>query len=504
MINVLAAGQERQTRKGWVSYHKGYASPCPKLELPVASKGYMINFRASAAESLKQRLKQIVFFEQDPSPELLAILVVYFVQGILGLARLGVSFFLKDDLSLSPAAVAAMMGIASLPWVVKPLFGFLSDSLPILGYRRRSYLVLSGVLGCLAWLAMGTVVNSAVTATVAIALTSTSTAISDVIADSIVVERIRSQESQSEAGSLQSLCWATTALGGLVTAYASGWLLEHLSTRSLFLITATFPLIVCAIAGLIIESKVSSTFNLSTTKHQIVQLRETCTQPSIWLPVTFVFLWQSTPNAESAFFFFTTNELGFDPEFLGRVRLVTSLASLLGIWLFQQFFKAVAVRTLFLWTTLLSSSLGMTTLLLVTHANRTLGIDDHWFSLGDNLILTVMGQIAYMPILVLAARLCPAGIEATMFALLMSVVNLASILSHESGALLMHQLGVTESHFQNLWLLVVFTNLSTLLPLPLLHWLPKSSMADPPSDLEKSSITPSQREQIESTASLLP
>ncbi len=35
----------------------------------------------------------------------------------------------------------------------------------------------------------------------------------------------------------------------------------------------------------------------------------------------------------------------------------------------------------------------MTMLLLVTHANRTLGIDDRWFSLGDSLVLTVMGQV---------------------------------------------------------------------------------------------------------------
>lgn len=448
--------------------------------------------------SWKQTIKRSIFFDQDPSPELLAILTIYFVQGILGLARLGVSFFLKDDLGLSPATVAAMTGLAALPWVVKPLFGFLSDSLPILGYRRRSYLIVSGVLGCVAWLVMGTVVNSALAATVAIALTSTSTAISDVIADSIVVERIRN-ESQSDAGSLQSLCWATTAVGGLVTAYASGWLLEHLSNRTLFLITATFPLLVCAIAGLIIESKVDAGPSLRTTRHQITQLRDTMMQPSILLPVLFVFLWQATPNSESAFFFFTTNDLGFNPEFLGRVRLVTSLASLLGIWLFQRFFKAVAVRTIFLWTTLISSGLGMTTLLLVTHANRTLGIDDHWFSLGDSLILTVMGQIAYMPVLVLAARLCPPGIEATMFALLMSILNLGGLLSHESGALLMHQLGVTESEFQNLWLLVVITNLSTLLPLPLLHWLPtaESNPEDDSHTLDKQPIAPPQQESLE-------
>jgi hypothetical protein len=130
---------------------------------------------------------------------------------------------------------------------------------------------------------------------------------------------------------------------------------------------------------------------------------------------------------------------------------------------------------IFGWSTVISAGLGLTTLLLVTHTNRSLGIDDHWFSLGDNLILTVMGQIAFMPVLVLAARLCPPGIEATLFALLMSVVNLAGLISYESGALLTKWLGITESNFSNLALLVVITNLTTLLPLPLLGWLPAAN-----------------------------
>jgi hypothetical protein len=92
----------------------------------------------------------------------------------------------------------------------------------------------------------------------------------------------------------------------------------------------------------------------------------------------------------------------------------------------------------------------------------------------------VMGQIAYMPVLVLAARLCPPGVEATLFALLMSVTNLAGLVSYEFGALLMHWLGVTETNFTQLWLLVVITNFSTLLPLPFLGWLPDTESSQQP------------------------
>jgi folate/biopterin transporter len=209
--------------------------------------------------------------------------------------------------------------------------------------------------------------------------------------------------------------------------------------------------------------------------HQVKQLWQAIRQRAIWMPALFLFLWQATPTADAAFFFFTTNDLGFQPEFLGRVRLVTSVAALLGIWVFQRFLRTVPFRTIFAWSTVLSSVLGMSMLLLVTHVNRSLGIGDEWFSLGDSLVLTVMGKSPLCPCWCCRPASVPPGVEATLFALLMSVVNLAGLLSHELGALLTHWLGVTETNFDHLWQLVLITNLTTLLPLPLLFLLPNSS-----------------------------
>lgn len=71
--------------------------------------------------------------------------------------------------------------------------------------------------------------------------------------------------------------------------------------------------------------------------------------------------------------------------------------------------------------------------------------------------------------LVLACRLCPKNIEGTMYALLMSTLNFGSMLSFQFGGLLMHYLGITESNFQNLWILIVLANSFLLLPLPFLN-----------------------------------
>ncbi|KAL5654326.1 hypothetical protein ACJX0J_033645, partial [Zea mays] len=89
---------------------------------------------------------------------------------------------------------------------------------------------------------------------------------------------------------------------------------------------------------------------------------------------------------------FHAKPLGFTPEFLGRVKLVTSFASLLCVGLYNYFLKEVPLRKIFLVTTIIGSALGMTQVLLVSGLNRKFGISDEWFSIGDSLIITVLGQ----------------------------------------------------------------------------------------------------------------
>nr|WP_242018495.1 folate/biopterin family MFS transporter [Pseudanabaena sp. FACHB-1998] len=450
--------------------------------------------------------------------ELGAIAVIYFVQGAMAISQLAVSFFLKDDLGLSPAEVASLVGITMLPWTIKPLYGLVSDGFPIFGYRRRPYLLLSSILGIFAWLSMGLWVSTPFWAIAMIAAGSLSLACSDAITDALIVQRAR-LEPEGDAGSLQSFSWIASSVGAIISAYLSGYLLEHFGAKFVFEITAFLPLLVGISAFAIADPPMSMVYivapsadpaatptNSESTNPELAnselansevlsrnsqlwmslkfnfeQLRKAFTNKAIWLPTAFLFIWQATPSSDTAFFYFTTNELNFNPEFLGTVRFFASWAGLLGVWLFQRFFKSVPTRKIFFWTTIISTVLGLTSLLLVTHLNRAIGIDDRWFSLGDSLILTVAGRIAFMPVLVLAARLCPEGIEATLFALLMSVLNISALCSFQLGAVMTRVFGVTESNFDNLWLLIVIANISSLLPLPFLKWLPdeKNNFSSP-------------------------
>ena len=478
---------------------------------PVRSRHITSSFAATSSEQLPTQsgtetidptaIKNDLRPPNDSSnqAEILAILLVYFVQGAIGLAGLARSFFLKDQLGLDPASSAAVLGFATLPWTFKPLYGFLSDSVPLFGYRKRSYLILSGLVGSASWLAMSSIVHDANAALLYTLTGSGAIAIADVVIDSIVVERTREasesaicetsdeqcevalKEKTSTAGDLQSLCWGASAVGSTVSAYFSGSLLEKYSPMNIFAITAIFPLIIAVASLGVREQRVGqnddffsnddNTRLLSTFKDQLIKLKDTITTPSIYLPVLFVFLWRATPSADSASFYFSVNDLGFKPDFLGKVNLVASLASLFGIVVYRWKLKDFNVKDVIFWTTLLSVPLSLTQLLLVTHKNLELGIPNEFFFLIDNTVLVVLGQVAFMPTLALAASLCPPGIEGTLFASLMSIYNAGGLVSQELGAAVTQWFGVTDSEFSNLPQLITLCSLSSLLTLPFINVL---------------------------------
>jgi len=68
-----------------------------------------------------------------------------------------------------------------------------------------------------------------------------------------VANQVAAAAGQATAGSLQSLCWASSALGSVASAYFSGALVEAWGPRSVFGLTAVFPLVVSAAAALIDE-----------------------------------------------------------------------------------------------------------------------------------------------------------------------------------------------------------------------------------------------------------
>jgi len=89
-------------------------------------------------------------------------------------------------------------------------------------------------------------------------------------------------------------------------------------------------------------------------------------------------------------------------------------------------------------------------------------------------VISVVSQISLMPLIVLGAAVCPKGIEGTLYAFLMSLTEIGGIIGDLLSTLLTSSLGVDDSNFSNLWILILICNIWSLIPISLLFLVPKN------------------------------
>lgn len=166
------------------------------------------------------------------------------------------SYLYKDDFGMSPAAVSLANSITGIPWIIKPLWGFISDCFPIIGYRRKPYLFIFGLVGVTAWMFMAFVVSAPWMAIMCMTVVQTACAFCNVIGEALVVEETqKAGASQEDASKYVTTFFAVRAIGVILTAYSSGIILTLINKREVFLITACFPLLMVLASILLTEKK---------------------------------------------------------------------------------------------------------------------------------------------------------------------------------------------------------------------------------------------------------
>ncbi|KAL4449702.1 hypothetical protein ABPG74_008075 [Tetrahymena malaccensis] len=421
-----------------------------------------------------QKMKENVLSENFSS--YLVLGVVAFTSGIMGLSDLAVSYLYKDDYKLSPYQVSIAQSIVSLPWIFKPIWGLTSDCIPFMQYRRKSYLILCGLISFIMWSLMAYQIRQKFLGFGALFIIQLCGSFCSVIAEAIVVEisqkRAKAnsdwseEQQQAEAAKNVSLFFGIRSCGALVVAYLGGHLLEVFSKYTIFAITSCFPLMIVISSFFLDEDKtINNTTLVETTKYQIRQFWVFICKPEIYKPILYILAFMMMPCSGSAMFFFYTNVLGFQPEFLGQLRFIYASGSIFATLMYNKYLKNVPFKKQFTYSTIVSSIFGLTQILLVTRANQRLGIPDKVFTVSDSIMLQIIGEFNLIPILVMACRLCPKDIEGTMYALLMSTLNFGGIMSEQLGGVLTYSLGINETNFDNLWILVLITNFLQLTPL---------------------------------------
>jgi len=379
---------------------------------------------------LLRRLQQLHPF-QTPDTRRLATLfaVVYFAQGMWNLPVQTLTVVLKER-GLSSSAVADFFLISTIPWLIKPAYGLLSDFVPLFGRRRKSYfLVTSGV----ASLAGFAIALSAQPSYWRLALLYTAMgfglAFTDVLTDAVMVE---AGKPRGLTGAFQAVQWAAISVATLVGGVLGGDLAERRSLHWAFFLAAGFPLISFVMAARYLrEPRVR--FDAAAFRATWISIRAAATHRDVWAVAAFIFFYDFNPSFGPAFLYYQTDVLHFSQRFIGALTSLQAVTGIVGAIVYAPLSRRVPLRRLIVASIGLAvaSTLGY---LAYRGPVSALIIDGLWGGIA---------MIVQLSILDLAAKACPKGVEGTFFALYASIYNGAVQLSTNVGSRLYDTLGYT-------------------------------------------------------------
>jgi MFS family permease len=308
----------------------------------------------------------------------------------------------------------------------------LSDFVPLFGSRRRSYLIVSTAVAAIGLAITYVAPLQAGERWFLVAvlfLPTLGIAFTDVLADALMIEV---GKPRGLTGRLQSVQWFAAYFALLLSGAVGGWLTSSGRHASAFLLCAllwTGSLVLTLLFVREPHRDVSAAELRSTG----AALRGAIGVPGLVTICIVSFIWDCNPLSYSVNYLHMTRTLGLSEQVFGNAFSLFSagaMAATLGYGVY-------------------SRRIGTTTLLHSAIATGVLANALYWWVSGAQslyLVSTLVG-FAYMTgsliLLDLAARLVPIQVAATVFAVIMALANLGSVVGEAVGGFLLERAGAS-------------------------------------------------------------
>jgi MFS family permease len=357
--------------------------------------------------------------------------LAYFAQGLGqagGLINQPLNYYLKSGLGLNPAQVSEYLAILTLPWVIKPLYGLVSDYLPLFGYRRKSWLILVNMLAALGFLWLDGLTEIG-TIIAALTLTAFGIASSDVIIDALMVEN---GERTGMIARFQGVQWFWFRLAAILTALTGGYLASMFEPATALHVAATItmlaPIAVIVVSYIVIREE-RSEFSLGQAKETSQSLLQALRSPTLRIAAAFLALWCFSPAFGTPLYYHMVDNLGFDQSYIGQLDAVTAIGAAGGAYMFLRVFadKTVVYRAVF---SICAAIVGILCYLALAQPNDYTAV----IAIPLNMFVGMVAQIGALTIFTMAASVCPPKAAGFAFAVLMSLYNGVEQLSAVVGA----------------------------------------------------------------------
>ena len=212
-----------------------------------------------------------------------------------------------------------------------------------------------------------------------------------------------------------------------------------------------------------------------------VLLRRVGVPRPVVIAAVVIFLFRATPAVGQGYSFWAIDRLGFRPTLPRRPSpRCTSVVSLLGLIVFRRTIVRQPVSFTLFWVVVASTILYLPTIGLFYGLHEWIGVSAHTLAFVDTTISAPLAQLTMVPMLVLIARAAPPGAEATMFAIMASLMNLALSASQLFTRYLNAAFAVSQEDYANLGRLMITVAALGLLPLLALPLLRRQEQKVPP------------------------
>ena len=272
----------------------------------------------------------------------------------------------------------------------------------------------------------------------------------DVMTDALMVEVGRPLEL---TGSFQAVQWASISLAFTLAQFGGGYLSAHATAQTTFLLAACFPL-VTLIGTLTLVREPKTRVNRESLRETGVALWQAAQSRTVWIVAGFLFFWNFSPSLGTPLLYYETDVLRFSKIFIGTLGALSNAAGMLGALLFFAYCREIPLDRLLFFAVALgvAATLGFVGLIGPTSAVILF------------LLFGTLSQITHLVVLDLAARSCPVRAEGTVFALLMSSLNVGKTGSTFLGGWLYDRWGFVP--------LILVSASFTALCWPLVSYLP--------------------------------
>jgi hypothetical protein len=211
-------------------------------------------------------------------------------------------------------------------------------------------------------------------------------------------------------------------------------------------------------------------------------LRRVGISQSVAIAAIVIFLFRATPSVGQGYSYWAIDRLGFDQTFLGLLAQVSSILSLVGLLVFRRVIVKRPVSFTLFWVVIAGFVLYLPSIGLFYGVHEWLGVSARTFAFVDTTISAPLAQLAMVPMLILIARTAPPGAEATSFAIMASLMNLALSASQLFTEYLNEAFAVTQADYSNLGRLMIVVGVIGLVPLlalPLLRREERRGIGEP-------------------------